>query len=319
MTTIEAVCGDITTVAADAVVNPAHHALRGSDGGVDHAIHAAAGPTVLLDAVGRYPDGLASGDSGWTTAGDLPARWVLHTVVPHMQEAHGGRRLLEACYRSALELADDLGAHTVAIPLLGAGSLGWNVRDSLAAALDAVAASDLSVDRVLLVTTDDTHRAAESALFQATPLRILQAVRLLHRRGYHRLRARPGMSASGMYWRVSIASTDNDDGDHGYRDPSQVIFYSTGGMTEFAGGQVDATTSPRQAADLILAALPRLEPAADDPGYAQWYEGLMRLAEREHALPVSYADYFDHEQGWEIGWCSGLRYPEPPAVTQRGA
>ncbi|GGC84861.1 hypothetical protein GCM10011512_09640 [Tersicoccus solisilvae] len=313
MTTIEAVCGDITTVAVDAVVNPAHHALRGSDGGVDHAIHAAGGPTILFDAIERYPDGLASGDAGWTTAGDLAARWVIHTVVPHAQEAHGGRRLLEACYRSALQLADDLGAGSVAVPLLGAGSLGWAVRDSLAAALDAVAGSDLSVERVLLTTTEDTHRAAESALFQATPLRILQAVRLLHRRGYHRLRTRPGMSASGMYWRVTIASTDYDDGEDGYRDADQVIFYSTGGLREFAGGHVDAATSARQTAELILAAIPHLEPTADDPAYAQWYEGLMRLAERDHALPMSYADYFDHEKGWEIGWCSGLRYPAPPA------
>lgn len=319
VTTIEAVCGDITTVAADAVVNPAHHALRGSDGGVDHAIHVAGGPTILLDAIERYPDGLASSDAGWTTAGDLRARWVIHSVVPHVQEVHGGRRLLEACYRSALELADDLGARTIAMPLLGAGSLGWAVRDSIAAALDAIAASDVTIERVLLVTTDDTHRAAESALFQATPLRILQAVRFLHRRGYHRLRATPGMSASGMYWRVAIASTDNDDGEHGYVDPSHVVFYSTGGLTEFAGGHVDGATTPRHAADLILAALPHLEPTADDPAYAQWYEGLMRLVEREHALPVYYADYFDHEKGWEIGWCSGLRYPEPPAFTQQRA
>ena len=79
---ITVVEGDITQQDVDAVVNAANNAMRGG-GGVDGAIHRAGGPAVLEDCVRRFPDGLATGDAGWTTAGDLPARWVIHVVGPN--------------------------------------------------------------------------------------------------------------------------------------------------------------------------------------------------------------------------------------------
>ena len=82
MTTVTAVLGDITTQQVDVVVNAASSAMRGG-GGVDGAIHRAGGPAVLRDCIARFPHGLATGDAGWTTAGDLPARWVVHTVGPN--------------------------------------------------------------------------------------------------------------------------------------------------------------------------------------------------------------------------------------------
>jgi len=79
MTRLTVVRGDITTQRVDAIVNAANRAMRGG-GGVDGAIHRAGGPAVLRDCIARFPDGLETGDAGWTTAGDLPARGVLHTV-----------------------------------------------------------------------------------------------------------------------------------------------------------------------------------------------------------------------------------------------
>ena len=114
MTTLRVLQGDITTVAVDAVVNAASSAMRGG-GGVDGAIHAAGGPTILAECIERFPDGLPTGQAGWTTAGDLPARWVIHTVGPNHRAGQRDRDLLESCYRRSLEVADELGLSTSAV------------------------------------------------------------------------------------------------------------------------------------------------------------------------------------------------------------
>jgi hypothetical protein len=128
-------------------------------------------------------------------------------------------------------------------------------------------------------------------------------VRELHRRGFHRLRVQPGMAPSGMYWRIVLTDA---------ADPDATIHYTSGAETEFAGGTVDAMTTPTAVAELILRALPRLGATHDAPEYAAWFAGLLAAVEPQHALPVSFADYFDDSAGWEIGWGSGLRYPAPP-------
>ena len=117
---IAAVHGDITRQDVDAIVNAANNAMRGG-GGVDGAIHRNGGPAILRDCTQRFPDGLATGDAGWTTAGDLPAEWVIHTVGPNYRAGQRDRTLLESCYRRALLIADDLGARTVAFPLISTG------------------------------------------------------------------------------------------------------------------------------------------------------------------------------------------------------
>ena len=91
------------------------------------------------------------------------------------------------------------------------------------------------------------------------------------------------------------------------------VGYSTADGTKFAGSGVDASTSPDVVADLILSALPHLSAAADDPVYVEWYVKLMLLVEALDSLPIAYAEYFDEEPSWEIGWGSGIRYPHPPA------
>ena len=128
MTTIECVRGDITTERVDAIVNAANSSLMGG-GGVDGAIHAAAGPE-LLDACRRlrattHPDGLAVGDAVATHGGELPASWVIHTVGPNRHRGQTDPDLLASCFRRSLAVAREVGAHSVALPAVSAGIYGW--------------------------------------------------------------------------------------------------------------------------------------------------------------------------------------------------
>lgn len=123
-----AVQGDITTARVDAVVNAANSSLLGG-GGVDGAIHAAAGPR-LLEACRelrrtRLPDGLAVGDAVATPGFDLPARWVIHTVGPNRHAGETDPSLLTSCFARSLEVAAEVGARTVAFPAVSAGVYGW--------------------------------------------------------------------------------------------------------------------------------------------------------------------------------------------------
>lgn len=141
---VTAVQGDITTQEVDAVVNAANRAMRGG-AGVDGAIHRAGGPAVLDDCRRRFPQGLATGDAGWTTAGNLPARWVIHVVGPNRTRGETDRGLLTSCYARALAVADELGAESIAFPLISAGAYGWPLDDAIAAALETLVATPTSV------------------------------------------------------------------------------------------------------------------------------------------------------------------------------
>jgi O-acetyl-ADP-ribose deacetylase (regulator of RNase III) len=138
---ITVVEGDITEQQVDAVVNAANNRMRGGSG-VDGAIHRAGGPAVLADCAERFPAGLATGDAGWTTAGDLPARWVIHVVGPNRNAGQTDRSLLTSCYARAIEVAEELGARTVAFPLVSAGVYGWPKDDAIAAAIETFREAD---------------------------------------------------------------------------------------------------------------------------------------------------------------------------------
>lgn len=155
MTHLTLTQGDITTQQVDAVVNAANNAMRGG-GGVDGAIHRGGGPRILADCVARFPDGLATGDAGWTTAGNLPARWVIHTVGPNHRAGQRDRSLLVSCYRRCLAVADELGAQTVAFPLISAGVYGWPKEDAIAAAVDTLRDTPTRVLEARLVAYDHT-------------------------------------------------------------------------------------------------------------------------------------------------------------------
>ena len=138
---IEAVAGDITTQHVDAIVNAANSTLLGG-GGVDGAIHAAAGPALLAECREvrrtRLPDGLPVGYAVATGAGDLPARWVVHTVGPNRHAGQTDPALLAACFTRSLDVAAGLGAASVAFPAVSAGVYGWDVRDVARVAVAAV-------------------------------------------------------------------------------------------------------------------------------------------------------------------------------------
>jgi O-acetyl-ADP-ribose deacetylase (regulator of RNase III) len=145
--------GDIVAQQVDAVVNAASRRMRGG-GGVDGAIHRAGGPEVLEDCRRRFPDGLATGQAGWTTAGQMPARWVIHVVGPNHTRGERDRSLLTSCYSNALAVADDLGARTVAFPLVSAGVYGWPKEDAVTAAIDTLRDTPTEVGEARLVAFD---------------------------------------------------------------------------------------------------------------------------------------------------------------------
>lgn len=147
---IEVVEGDITRQQVDAVVNAANSRMRGG-GGVDGAIHAAGGPEVLADCRRRFPDGLATGDAGWTTAGAMPAQWVIHVVGPNRNAGQTDRSLLTSCYRRALEVADEVGARSLAFPLISAGVYGWPKEDAVDAALETLRSTPTQVELARIV------------------------------------------------------------------------------------------------------------------------------------------------------------------------
>ena len=154
MPRITAVRGDITRQDVDAIVNAANTTMRGG-GGVDGAIHRAGGPAVLQDCIDRFPHGLATGDAGWTVAGALPARWVIHTVGPNYRAGQRDPELLRSCYRRSLEVADELGAHSVAFPLISAGIYGWPLDDAVAIAVETVAGGAGPDTDITFVAIDD--------------------------------------------------------------------------------------------------------------------------------------------------------------------
>ncbi len=153
MIRLTAVQADITTQRVDAIVNAANRAMRGG-GGVDGAIHRAGGTAVLRDCIARFPHGLATGDAGWTTGGDLPARWVIHTVGPNFSIGERDRSLLISAYRRSLEVASELGVASLAVPLISAGIYGWPKDDAVDAAVTTILETPTDVADVRIVAFD---------------------------------------------------------------------------------------------------------------------------------------------------------------------
>ncbi|MGH3716442.1 MAG: O-acetyl-ADP-ribose deacetylase [Micromonosporaceae bacterium] len=151
---ITLVQGDITEQRVDAIVNAANSSLLGG-GGVDGAIHRRGGPEILAECrrlrAGHYGGGLATGDAVATTAGKLPARWVIHTVGPVFSASEDRSALLVSCYASSLRVADELGAGTLAFPLISAGVYGWPFSDAVRVALTTLSETDSEVTAASLV------------------------------------------------------------------------------------------------------------------------------------------------------------------------
>ncbi len=160
--------GDITTVAVDAIVNAANSSLLGG-GGVDGAIHRAGGPEILAACrelrATALPDGLPAGQAVATTAGRLPARWVIHTVGPVWSSREDRSATLASCYRASLRVADELGARTVSFPAVSAGVYGWPMGDAARIAVQAVVDTATAVEEAVFVLfNDDAKDAFDAAL-----------------------------------------------------------------------------------------------------------------------------------------------------------
>ena len=142
---IVAVQGDITEQDVDAVVNAANSGLLGG-GGVDGAIHRRGGPAILAACrelrATSLPDGLPAGQAVATTAGNLPARWVIHTVGPVHSTTEDRTAVLASAYRESLRVAEELGAATVAFPAVSAGIYGWPMDDAARIAVETARAHE---------------------------------------------------------------------------------------------------------------------------------------------------------------------------------
>lgn len=165
---LEVVQGDITRLDVDAIVNAANNRMRGG-GGVDGAIHRAAGRGLLEECAERFPNGLATGAAGWTTGHRLPARWVIHVVGP--VHGRGSRDQLVSCYTGALAVADSLmdehglSEFTIAFPLVSAGVYGWPLEDAVAAQVDTLTSTPTRVTRSVLVAFGDAaYQALQTAV-----------------------------------------------------------------------------------------------------------------------------------------------------------
>ncbi|WP_330179781.1 O-acetyl-ADP-ribose deacetylase [Nocardia sp. NBC_01503] len=163
MVELLAVRGDITEQDVDAVVNAANSSLLGG-GGVDGAIHRKGGPEILAECralrASQYGRGLGTGQAVATTAGRLPARWVIHTVGPVWSETEDRSDLLTSCYRESLRVADDLGAASVAFPAISTGIFRWPMADGARIAVETVRSVGTSVREVRFVLfSDDAYQA----------------------------------------------------------------------------------------------------------------------------------------------------------------
>ncbi|MFF4250474.1 O-acetyl-ADP-ribose deacetylase [Streptomyces sp. NPDC001663] len=156
--TITLAKGDITRESADAIVNAANSSLLGG-GGVDGAIHRRGGPAILEDCrklrASHYGKGLPTGQAVATTAGNLDARWVIHTVGPVWSASEDRSELLASCYRESLRIADELGARTVAFPAISTGIYGWPIDDGARIAVETARAAETAVEEVRFVLFDE--------------------------------------------------------------------------------------------------------------------------------------------------------------------
>lgn len=166
-TSLTLIQGDITEQAVDAVVNAANSSLLGG-GGVDGAIHRRGGPEILDECralrAAQYGRGLPTGQAVATTAGRLPARWVIHTVGPVWAKSEDRSELLASCYRESLRIADDLGARTVAFPAISTGVYRWPMEEAARIAVETVRDTDTAVEEVRFVLFDAQAFAVFAAL-----------------------------------------------------------------------------------------------------------------------------------------------------------
>jgi O-acetyl-ADP-ribose deacetylase len=162
---IELVQGDITNERTDAIVNAANSSLMGG-GGVDGAIHRAGGPAILEECkkvrATEWPNGLPTGEAVATTAGDLPATWVIHTVGPVYAKGEDRSHLLASCHTKSLEVASEVGAKTIAFPAISTGVYGYPVEEAAGIAIRSVSQAQTGIEHARFVLFGDAAFGAFS-------------------------------------------------------------------------------------------------------------------------------------------------------------
>ena len=173
MARIEIVQGDITQQHADAIVNAANSSLMGG-GGVDGAIHRQGGRAIIEECrrlrATTLPRGLPPGKAVATTAGDLDATWVIHTVGPVYSKNEDRSHVLASCHVESVRVADELGARTIVFPAISTGVYGYPLDEAASVAMRAVRDAHTSVEEIRFVLFDRTAFAAfENALDASGP------------------------------------------------------------------------------------------------------------------------------------------------------
>ena len=165
---VKVIVGDITSQTVDAIVNAANSSLMGG-GGVDGAIHHAGGPTILEECKEirrtQFPQGLPTGEAVITSAGNLPSKFVIHTVGP-VYDRHDGKEadLLVACYNNSLRLAVKHTLSTIAFPAISTGVYGYPLHEAAAVASETIKlflSTESSIEEVRLIF----FRAADAEIF----------------------------------------------------------------------------------------------------------------------------------------------------------
>jgi len=166
---IEIVQADITTLNVDAIVNAANHSLLGG-GGVDGAVHAAAGPALM--AYNRNLGGCRTGQAKISPGFNLPARWVIHTVGPVWQGgAEHEDELLGDCYRNSMSLALACGIRSIAFPCISTGAYGYPGTAAAKIALEVIRAHEHEFDKIIVCCFSDREVAVYTKLIQAVRIR----------------------------------------------------------------------------------------------------------------------------------------------------
>ena len=164
MSKVKILQGDITTFSVDAIVNAANSSLLGG-GGVDGAIHSAAGPELLEECATL--GGCKTGEAKITKGYKLKAKYVIHTVGPiySISRSEECKRLLENCYKRSLELAEEYGCKTVAFPLISAGVYGYPKKEALQVAIDSIKLYEKNIDVKIILFDKDAWQIAKCDFF----------------------------------------------------------------------------------------------------------------------------------------------------------
>ncbi|KRN88590.1 hypothetical protein IV53_GL000555 [Ligilactobacillus ceti DSM 22408] len=287
---------DITKLKVDAIVNTSSCYLDDYTG-FQGAIKKAAGTEMETEFKLKFETGIKEGTSGFTKGYNLPAKYIIHTVIP--QRNFFNPTSLKNCYESILKTASEIEIKSLALPLLGCGDKGWTMDESLKVALRVFINCDHDIDEIFIVTDkEDEFKAVNAVIRKKRCLLLLEGVRELHRRGYQNVRILPYMAPSGVFWRLDIFDTITNN----------KLRYSSGGQEQLGNSIVQVDDSSSKVADVIFKELSLTEVQKADQEYAIWLDCLVEASIGIFQLPWAFAEYVETDC-WHLG---SIQFPLPP-------